>query len=166
MNLDNNIWSTLEGAYKIPYDVSLPLKRLQLTNDNSEINQLFDELWENLHHQGDVGIASYMAIPQLVTIYIDRLSLDWNYLSLCVTIEHCRLNIKNPDLPEEFKNYYFNGLKRLEEYLLMNFKKIKDPITLRLALSVFASLNGQAELAKAIEKMDDKEVIQEYLKNY
>lgn len=162
MDLDNKIWSTINGGYKIPFDASIPLKQLRSTTDQKIIFDLFADLWDNLHHQGDVGLASYLAVPQLVTICIDKKSFDWNFVGLCVVIEHCRQAEHNPKLPTEYNDIYFNALKKLEQYLLDNFKSIKDPTTLRLTLSLFATLNGQADLGKAIENLD-ADVIQEFL---
>ena len=45
-NLDDPIWKQLEGGYKTPYDVSIPLKKLGKSNDSKEIQQLWIELWE------------------------------------------------------------------------------------------------------------------------
>jgi hypothetical protein len=165
MDLDNKIWSTIDGGYKIPFDASIPLKQLHSTNDMKVIADIFADLWDNLHHQGDVGLASYLAVPQLVAICVGKKSFDWNFVGLCVVIEHCRQAEHNPKLPTEYNDIYFNGLKKLEQYLLDNFKSIKDPTTLRLTLSLFATLSGQADLGRAIENMDE-DVIQEFLEQF
>ena len=126
MDLDNIIWRKLQGGYKMVYDASRPLKKLKAANRQDEMNAIFDELWENLHHQGDVGTASYLAVPHLVEICIEKKSLDWNFIGLCVLIENSRLQEHNPELPDEFQDIYFEGLSRLENYLLLNFKNITD----------------------------------------
>jgi hypothetical protein len=165
MNLDNNIWSTLEGGYKITYDASAPLKKLQSTNDKTEADNAFAELWDNLHHQGDVGLASYLSVSHIVLICIDKKSFDWNYIGLTLVIEHCRLSEHNPVLPTEYHEEYFNALKALEQYLLANFKSITDPDSLRLSLALFATLNGQTKLGKAIENLDE-DVLNEFSEQY
>jgi hypothetical protein len=165
MNLENNIWSTLEGGYKITYDASTPLKKLQSTNDKTEVDNVFAELWENLHHQGDVGLASYLSVPHIVSTCIDKKSFDWNYIGLTLVIEHCRLSEHNPVLPTEYSKEYFNALISLEQYLLANFKSITDPDSIRFSLALFATLNGQAKLGKAIENLDD-DVLNEFLEQY
>ena len=165
MDLDNSIWATLKGGYNIPYNASRPLKKLRDAVKPPESQAVFKELWDNLHHQGDVGLASYLAIPQLVTICMDKGSFDWNYTGLCVLIENCRLNKHNPELPDEYQAIYFDSLAKFEKYLLLNFKNIPDREGLRLALSLFATLNGQPELGKAIEILDDDELAK-FLKAY
>jgi hypothetical protein len=40
----------------------------------------WDELWEELHHQGDVGEASYASVAHLVRIHRTGVVVDWNTL--------------------------------------------------------------------------------------
>jgi len=93
---------------------------------------------------------------------MEKNSFDWNYIGLCVVIENCRLDKQNPELPEEFQDLYFDSLSRFEKYLLLNFKNISDRNSIRLALSLFATLNGQPELGKAIELLDE-DLLTEFL---
>jgi hypothetical protein len=165
MDLDNPIWNTLTGGYKFPYNASLPLKRLAAASRQSDFEAILDDLWENLHHQGDVGTASYLAIPQLVSICISKKSLHWKFIGLCVMIENCRLEKHNPEVPTEFQDEYLDALAELERYLLQNLKSITDQTSLRLSLALFATINGQPGLGKAIEIMDD-DLLTEFLENH
>ena len=164
-DLQNNIWKTLNGGYKIPFDASIPLTQLQSTNDSKEISDIFAELWDNLHHQGDIGEVSYYSVPVLVNICIDKKSIDWNYVGLCVLIENRRLDRHNPPLPTGIEQDYLHSLKRLEQYLIANLNRIKDKIAFQLTLSLFATLNGQRGLGKVIELMDD-DIIEDFLERY
>jgi hypothetical protein len=155
MDLDNKIWSTLNGGYKIPYNASRPLKKLRDAIRQEDLEVIFTELWDNLHHQGDVGIASYAAVPQLVSICINKKSLDWNFIGLCLLIENCRLEKHNPELPNEYQDAYFQSLNEFERYLLLNFKGITDQTALRLTLALLATVNGQPGLGRAIEILDE-----------
>lgn len=56
IDLDDDIWHRAEGGYKIQYDASVPLKELEETDEPSNRAAIFDELWNELHHQGDVGL--------------------------------------------------------------------------------------------------------------
>lgn len=165
MDLDNRIWPTLQGGYRIPYNVSIPLKKLSHATRQDELAIIFTELWDNLHHQGDVGSASYLAVPQLVSICINKKSLDWNFIGLCVLIENCRLEDHNPELPEEYQDHYFESLTQFERYLLLNFKSITDQTALRLTLSLFATVNGQPRLGRAIEILDE-DILPEFLEQH
>lgn len=155
MDLDNRIWSTIEGGYKIPYNASRPLRKLRDATSQQETDEAFTELWDNLHHKGDVGLASYLSVPELISICINKRSLDWNYIGLCVIIENCRINGNNPELPAEYQNEYFDSLTQFEKYLLLHFKSITDQTALRLALALFATVNGQPNLGRAIEMLNE-----------
>ena len=129
------------------------------------MEEIFKELWDNLHHKGHVGLASYLAVPQLVSICITKKSLDHNFIGLCVLIENRRLEEHNPELPIEYQDHYFESLTQFEKYLLLNFKNITDQTALRLALALFATVNGQPGLGKAIELLDE-DLIPEFLEQY
>lgn len=158
MELDDRLWSTLEGGYRLPYNASRPLRRLKETKGQEETDAIFAELWDNLHHQGDVGLASYLALPQLISICIEKKSFDWNFIGLCVVIENCRIREGNPELPSEYDDLYFGALSQLEQYLLLNFKNINDQTALRLTLALLATVNGQPELGRAIENLDEDQL--------
>ena len=162
MDLNNQVWSTLEGGYRIPYDASYALKELKSTSDPKIINLILRGLWENLHHQGDVGTASYLSSISLIDICIDKKSLGWKYIGLCLVIEHCRRSDNNPEIPIEFKDDYFVALNRFEEYLLTNFKAIDDSTSLRLTLAFFATMHEQFDLGRAIEQLEE-DVLAEFL---
>lgn len=158
MELEDRNWGLLEGGYRIPYDASKPLRKLKGAEKANERQEIFDELWQNLHHQGDVGMASYLAIPHLIDICIESKSLDWNFIGLCVTIENCRLNGENPELPNQYDDLYFGSLTKFEKYLSVNLKNISDRTAFRLTLSLLATVNGQPRLGKAIENLDEDAV--------
>ena len=86
-------WSELQGGYKLPYDPRPALAALEAGTGS------WHELWEELHHQGDVGTASYVAVPRIADIAETAVSPDWNPFSLAVTIEEARLETRNPPLP-------------------------------------------------------------------
>ena len=158
MELEDRTWGLLNGGYRIPYDASKPLRKLKGSISQKERQELFDELWENLHHQGNVGLASYMAVPHLIDICIENKSLDWNFIGLCVAIENCRVSGENPELPIQHDDLYFGSLTKFEKYLLVNLKDINDRTAFRLALALLATVNGQPRLGKAIEMLDEDAV--------
>jgi hypothetical protein len=93
---------------------------LEETQDKEKIKIIFEELWNELHHQGDVGLASYLAVPQLVRIGKTKGLFDWNLLGLCSVIEQQRHLGQNPPLPTEYKDYYENGLMELKQFIVSN----------------------------------------------
>jgi hypothetical protein len=94
LSLTDPRWRSLKGGYRRVYDASGALRRLEEGHD------VWDELWEELHHQGDVGEASYAAVPQLVRISRDGGHRDWNLYALVARIEIERHRKSNPPIPD------------------------------------------------------------------
>ena len=166
MEFSDTRWKKLNGGYRIPYDASLNLTRLQDTNDKNTISEVLDELWENLHHQGDVDLASYLAVPHLINIAVEKNIFSWKLLSLCNTIEQQRQDLVNPKLPEEFKAFYLIGLTNLKSFALGHLNKELSQIDLITALSTVATCNGQFKIGKAIMEMEDEDLINEFLQQF
>ena len=154
IELDDNIWASLEGGYRTSYDASIPLKRLEASSSSAQMQPVFEELWEELHHQGDVGIASYLAVPQLARIAKEKDVFDWNILGLCAVIEQQRHLAANPQLPKEFSEYYDNGLNELKSFILSKIGKPLDSETFRIACSTLATVSGEIKLGKAILELE------------
>jgi hypothetical protein len=55
---------------------------------------IFEELWNELHHQNDVGEASYAAVPYLLEFARKSEKLDWNVFALISTIELSRTKLE------------------------------------------------------------------------
>ncbi len=166
MELTNKIWLTLEGGYRTPYDVSIPLHELEQTNEPETINNIWAALWENLHHQGDVGLASYLAVPHLVRICKAKSLFDWNLLGLCCVIEQERHSESNPELPQEYQNYYNTGLQELNEFVLARINQVSDDTTYIFALATLATCFGRPGLGRLIILAEDKDILEEFLGQY
>src|SRR5437764_1712702 len=89
-------WPSLKGGYRIPIDIRPLLQRLETAKD---LQPAWDELWQELYHQGDIGEASFAALPHLLRIHRQRGAIDWNTYALAATIELARGQGKNPDVP-------------------------------------------------------------------
>lgn len=137
---DSNI---LNGGYGIPYNPEPAIIKLNMSHDEA-----ISELWENLYHQGDVGLASYAAVPALVQA---------GELSLVAAIEVARNSGSNPELPTSLKPEYKLALKHALS------SKPKDEEQLVGYYIIHASLNEQTRLAKALHLMDINEVLNEYV---
>lgn len=155
ITLDDSLWQTLDGGYKIPYDASIPLKKLEQVSCSNEMEEVWIELWNELHHQGDVGVASYLAVPQLARIAVNKDLYNWNLLGICSVIEQQRHSGDNPPLPAAFHDYYTEGLNRLQQFVITNLSRKVDNTTYRLALSTLAACAGKIKLSKAIGELDD-----------
>ncbi|MFZ6009560.1 MAG: hypothetical protein ACOYXT_04370 [Bacteroidota bacterium] len=163
MTLEDNIWKELEGGYRgTEYDASVPLKKLEEAATREQIDKIFEELWDELHHQGDVGLASYLALPHLVRIARAKGLFDWNVLGICAVIEQQRHLGNNPSLPNEFQEYYNDGLAKLRDFVIANMNKEVDDDTFRMACSALATASGRIKLGKAIMELDE-DVLDEFL---
>jgi hypothetical protein len=166
MTLDNSIWKDLKAGYKTVYDASIPLKQLEKAVGSDEIKIILDELWNELHHQGDVGIASYLALPQIVRIAREKKIFDWNVLGLCAVIEQQRHLGKNPSLPVEFLSYYQQGLKDLYDYVISRLYDELDGYTYTTSLSALVTCKGNVKLGKAILVLASEGILDEFLSEY
>jgi hypothetical protein len=63
--MEDRFWAGLQGGYRVPFD---PRSLLAKLRDDPENDRLWSELIEELYHQGDVGEASYAAVPEVVKI--------------------------------------------------------------------------------------------------
>ncbi|MFN8607511.1 MAG: hypothetical protein U0931_08265 [Vulcanimicrobiota bacterium] len=92
LSLDDARWKDLLGGYKAPYDAAAPLRRMEAGED------VWEELWNELHHQGDVDTASYTAVPHLVRLA--KKNRDFNLYALVGVIEVERHRKTNPPIPD------------------------------------------------------------------
>ncbi|HEY0054792.1 MAG TPA: hypothetical protein VGB63_05505 [Pedobacter sp.] len=166
MELTDDIWKRHEGGYRTLYDASLALTRLEQANNPQAFQIIFDELWNELHHQGDVGISSYLALPQLVRICKLKEIFDSNLLGLCCVIEQQRHFAENPALPSEFEEYYIQGLLDLKTLVLTKIDKELDDSIYTFALATLATCSGKIKLGKAIMELDDQDIMDEFLEQF
>ncbi len=138
--MDNS--NKLNGGYGVPYDPEPAIQKLSSSHDEA-----ISELWENLYHQGDIGLASYAAVPALVKA---------GEFSLVAAIEVARQSGSNPELPENLKQQYDQALNEVLNSLP------KDEEQYVGYYIIHASLNGQRRLAKALHLLDIEEVLSEY----
>src|SRR5947207_8410646 len=138
MTLDDLRWEELSGGYKLPYDPRPAFEELS-TGDSAKAWQ---KLWTELHHQGDVGEASYAAIPVLVNLYRNRERVDWNLFALAAVIEVERHRKTNPALPDWLAEEYHEGWKHLTQLALTALDAPASKEVVRSALGVLAISGG------------------------
>jgi len=151
--LDDIRWKNLEGGYRVPYDASEPLR--QLMNQGATPN-LWEDLWNELHHQGDVGPASYASVPWLVEFIRRSAKIDWNPLAIVAVIELERPS--NPAVPDELADSYFSSIQSLPGVLGTHQDQEWNALVLRSAVTCIALARGQHWYAKAYFELDDETV--------
>ena len=130
----------LIGGYRIPYDANPALDRL-----SSDRAAALSELWENLYHQGDVGTASYAAVPTLVRN---------GELSLVAAIEVARQSEQNDEVPDHLVDGYNSALEEA-----MQSRPIEEDQLLSY-YAIHASLSGHKKLAIALNYYGVDELIE------
>jgi hypothetical protein len=154
MSLDDGKWQELHGGYRTPYDVSVALRSLQDEGDGD----VWDELWEELHHQGDVDIASYAAIPQLVHIAASRSGRDWNFYGLVSTIEVARHRKDNPAIPMWLEADYDSAWAKIPSLAMADLGTKIDQVTTCAILGALALAKGELKLGAMLSGLDESEL--------
>ena len=150
-------WGKLEGGYRLPFDPRPVLAKLRAGRD---VSKSWHSLWEDLHHQGDVGTASYAAIPHLVKIHRRRGKADWNTYALVAVVELARTAGKNPKIPAFLNQSYFGSIRELADLGAREILKAKDPGTIRAILSVLAIAKGARTHAKFLINYSESEMVE------
>lgn len=156
ISLDDPRWGDFKGGYRVLYDASVPLRRLEAGED------VWDELWQHLYHQGAVGDASYAAVPHLVRIARNLSSRDRSFYGLVSTIEVERHRKSNPPLPAWLANDYVAALRGVLDLALDDLRRTNDRLTIRSILGAIALAKRDLKLGALICGADEAE-IDEYL---
>jgi len=146
-------WDTLCGGYRIPYN---PSSALQAIHEDRGTEAAYNELWQELHHQGDLGDASYAAVPHLKEVIAEQRTVDWNPYALIATIEVARLN-GNPPVPEWMWQEYENSIKSLTDYALRDLAMTNDSLTIRCLLAAAALSKGVRKVGIILSALDESE---------
>ena len=116
------------------------------------------ELSDGLHHQGDVGEASYAAVPHLVRIHQARGVLDWNTYALVGTIDLARDYHRNPPVPAWLHAEYVAAINHLAELALRELPSTTDRATVLSLLAVLAIWRGARTHGRALLELSEAEL--------
>jgi len=142
---DDLRWSKLLGGYKQPCDPRLLVRALETETDK---DAAWKDLWEELHHQGDVGEASYAAVPLLVEAHRKLGIVDWNTYAIVSIIDLARTEPKNPDLPQWLSEDYFQAIQDLARLGAVEVFCTEDVEVARAMLSIISIAKGARTHAK------------------
>lgn len=165
IQLNDPKWKELEGGYRTPYDASIALRKLESAECAEEVDGILAELWDELHHQGDVGLASYFAVQHLIRIAREKGIVNSSLLGLIAVIEVQR-HKENPQIPEAYLEDYLNSLKAIPELVVTGDTNDWDLAFTAAALSAIAASKGQVKVAQAVLNFDDEDVLDEFLEAY
>jgi len=148
------LWGTLKGGYRLPLDPR-PLIRELETNSSEEA---WDRLWDELHHQGDVGDASYAAVPLLVEAHRKRGVAKWNTYAIVSIIELARTEHGNPDVPAWLSDEYFEAIRELSKIGICEIAEVDDIESVRAILGIIALSKGLRTHARFLINYADDEL--------
>jgi hypothetical protein len=155
LSFDDNRWIDLKGGYRIPFD---PRQLLQKLESGTDIKGCWQNLWQELYHQGDVGEASYAAVPHIVRIYQNLGKIDWNAYAIVTSIELARNVGNNPDVPLWLRQGYEDAMKKLAMIGLGELPHANDKETIRSMLATLAILKGARTYARIIIDYSEDEL--------
>ncbi|MEQ9662286.1 MAG: hypothetical protein RLN87_07045 [Parasphingopyxis sp.] len=145
--------SDLVDAYGEPFDPRPIVARMH-ESDQAETMEL---LWERLHHQGDVGSASYAAVPALVERLGSISTPDWNSYALIATIEEARV-AQGASPPASLATNYFDAWRSVLPLALRDLADARQDELVRSLVAVIAHAKGQHSLgAIALCTEDERE---------
>jgi len=156
LSLDDKRWDGLTGGYKCPFDPRALLAKLETESDTATV---WHQLWDELHHQGDVGDASYAAVPHIVRIYRKRGGIDWNAYAIVAIIEFARTEGKNPDVPGWLALDYFQAIRELAETGSVEVLHTEEQETVGAMLGVIAIAKGLRAHGRFLVKYSEDELL-------
>jgi hypothetical protein len=120
----------------------------------------WEELWEELHHQGDVGGASFAAVPELVRIHRIGDAADWNLYAMVAIIELARTESRNPEVPEWLRDDYFRSIQELAQMGSKDILSADESETKRAILSIIAIAKGLRTHGKFLIAYSEEELLE------
>ena len=153
LNIDEIPWTELNGGYRVPYDPRSALTKLETNRSDA-----WRELWQELHHQGDVGESSYATVPFLIHCYHQLATPDWNAYAIVATIDLARDNSVNPRVPDWLQDAYEKSITELAQLGLVELQQTTDPNLVRAILSVVALWKNARTYARMLIEFSEPEV--------
>lgn len=157
LSLDDPRWNGLKGGYCTLCDPRPLLIRIEADTDTES---MWHELWGELYHQGDVGEASYAAVPHLVRHHRRRGAPEWNTYAITAMIELARGQRRNPEPPKWIEDSYFSALRELAEMGIRELPDAKNSEDARAILSVIALQKGARTHARFLVEYSEEELLE------
>jgi hypothetical protein len=156
LSLDDERWNNLTGGYRMKCDPRPLLSKLESGRDT---NSTWHRLWDHLHHQGDVGEASYAAVPHLVRIYRSHSAPDWNTYAIVAIIELARQRGSNPAVPNWLQDDYFAAIHELAKIGAAEVLTATDAEACRAILGVIAIAKGLRTQGRFLIQFSEDELL-------
>jgi hypothetical protein len=155
LSFDDERWNHLTGRYRTPFDPRPLIRKLENGEGNAAV---WHELWGELHHQGDVGDASYAAVPHIVEIHRQSGIVNWNPYAIVACIESARMT-GNPTIPDWLEKDYFSSIQELSEIGIAEISRANKPEEVRAILSIIAIAKGLRTHGRFLLEYSEDELI-------
>ncbi len=160
-SLSNPQWSGFRGAFdSVPEELGGWLSRLWSNGPNE---QFWNYLWDQLHHQGDVGEASYAVVTHLAEYTSSTATNDWQFWGFPAVVELARLQYShNPKVPDVLSPSYEQAFRVLSTSAI-NLESWSETLT-PVASSCIALSKQQPIFARAYLEMATQNSALHFLK--
>ncbi len=139
----------MDGGYRRPYDASEIIRSLQVSVQPKQ--DFWDEVWNNLYHQHDVGVASYAVMPWLLKIYKEKNWVDYQLPNYAFAVEQARLMGHNPTLPNLWAKEYQESIEGINDYCLRKRLECNDANFKKAVVLLTATLVGATGIAELVD---------------
>ena len=155
LSLDDVRWKDYRSGYsRRPVDVRNWIRPLLASKPVGA--EHWDFLWDELHHQGTLGEASYAVIPYLVEYVRRSADLNWNIFAFVACVELQRTEAENPAVPQEIEKAYMESLRELPELALRESSGDSwNAEQVRSVAACMALSKGQRLLARAYLELSE-----------
>ena len=124
----------------------------------------WDYLWDELHHQSDVGEASYAVVPYLATFARVHNRYDWHLFAFPVVVELARMDMSdNPEIPGEIRDAYYWGINELASIAVTELEEWDD-VQAPCMSACIALAKGHPVYSRAYLEMASIDSAKDYLK--
>ena len=152
---DDNRWLTLTSGRGSSLDPRPLLTQIKTSSTQQDV---WDQIWDELYHQGDIGTASLVSVPYLVQTHMEGQSPDWNVYSFVSLVELRRGQAENPDTPEWAEADYHSALRSLSICGLRELPIATDSSTKRSILGLLAITHDARVYGRVLAELSEDEV--------
>lgn len=153
MALHSVPWDRLTDGYREFHGPRALIKALQ---SRRNLLATWDTIWDRMHHQGNVGTASYVLVPALVEACQSR-KRSWATYGYAALMEDCREDRRNPEVPDWLQDEYDHAMTRLREMAFEDIRSKPATGTLAQIFSFIAAHAGRLGLSTAVGNLEMNE---------
>jgi hypothetical protein len=162
LELNDPRWDQLAGGRRTQFD---PRQALRQLASGVAVERAWAELWDGLHHQGNVDTAAYAAVPHLVRIHRQRDVPDWNTYAILGAIEREHHARRNPAIPAWLASGYQSAWHEIIGLALHDLERSEHPRLVQSALGVIAMARGLRRTAEVLLDFTEDE-LEEMVREY